>query len=86
MVTPVVHDEARAGLPRHGSTPSLDDVSSLDAYSGTTDANGTWTTTLHAGEVASAVEYTPSAANLEGSPFTGTPVTDHRRPHHYYSS
>ena len=33
------------------------------------------TTTLHAGEIASAMEYTPSAANLEGSPFTGHPVT-----------
>ncbi len=59
----------------HGTTPSLDDVSSMDAYSGTTGANGRWTTTLHAGEIASAMEYTPSAANLEGSPFTGHPVT-----------
>jgi hypothetical protein len=57
------------------ATPSLDAVSSLDAYSGTTNTSGTWTTTLHGGTIGSAIQYTASSQNVEGSPFTAEAVT-----------
>jgi hypothetical protein len=50
--------------------PPLDEISSLDSYSGTTDTNGHWTTTLHAGTIAETMKYTATSSNLEGSPFT----------------
>jgi hypothetical protein len=64
------------GHGAHSATsgPPLDSVSSLDANSGTTDSNGNWTTTLHAGSVAETIKYTATASNLLGSPFTSPPL------------
>jgi hypothetical protein len=61
-----------SGGHAHSATrpPLLDGISSLDAYNGTTDANGNWPTTLHAGPIAETVKYTASSTNLLGSPFT----------------
>lgn len=52
----------------HTNEPSLDRVSSLAAYSGTTDAEGKWTTTLTAGDISSAVTYKASTPDLLGKP------------------
>lgn len=54
--------------------PPLDQVSSLDSYSGTTDSNGKWTTMLHAGSVGDTIQYTATTQNLLGAPFTAEPL------------
>ncbi len=64
------------GHGAHSATapPPLDSVSSLGAYSGTTDSSGNWTTMLYAGAVAETIKYTATAPNLLGSPFTSPPL------------
>lgn len=52
----------------HTAQPSLDRVSSLGSYSGTTDAEGKWTTTLTAGDISSVLTYKASTSNLLGKP------------------
>jgi hypothetical protein len=58
----------------HVDPPALDSVSSLDAYVGTTGASGSWTTTLHAGEVSSLMKYTATATNVLGHQVTAGPL------------
>jgi hypothetical protein len=58
----------------HTNQPSLDQVSSMGALSGTTDTNGNWTTTLTAGTISSTIKYTASTTNLLGQPFTAIPL------------
>lgn len=54
----------------HTTPPSLDRIGSLAGYSGTTDANGEWTTTFTAGDLASLLTFKASTENLLGKPFT----------------
>ncbi len=63
-----------SGGHAHANEPSLDGVSLLDAYDGTTDRNGHWSTTLHAGQIGSTIKYTASTQNLLGRPFTSKPL------------
>jgi hypothetical protein len=46
----------------------------MGSLSGTTNTNGTWTTTLTAGTIASTIKYTASTTNLLGQSFTATPL------------
>jgi hypothetical protein len=63
-----------SGGHNHAGSPPLNDVSSLDTYTGTTDRNGHWSTALHAGPLAGTMRYTISTTNLQGQPFTGQPL------------
>ena len=64
-----------SGGHAHPGPPPLDNVSALDAYTGTTDRNGRWSTTLLSGEIGSTLKYTASTPDLGGTgAFTSQPL------------
>jgi hypothetical protein len=65
---------ANSGGHAHSGAPTLSDVNGLASYSGTTDNNGKWSTTVTAGTVGSTIKYTASAQNIRGQPFTALPL------------